>query len=116
MIEPFQNCNSGHHPNGRVMKVIVQHLNYSIKVKRHLYFVRTVGKKDRNTDDFLFVCPQHLRDPVMDHNPTVLETRHLYRMNTVPAPKGLQSSFLPAPSQASSLTPMFFLPDIKYPL
>lgn len=36
VVEPFQDCNSGHHPNGRVMKVTVQHLNYSIQVQGHL--------------------------------------------------------------------------------
>lgn len=47
MVEPFQDCNSGHHPNGRVMKVAVQHLNYSIQVQGHLDPLGAAWKRER---------------------------------------------------------------------
>jgi len=47
VVEPFQDCNSGHHPNGRVMKVAVQHLNYSIQVQGHLDPLGAAWKGER---------------------------------------------------------------------
>lgn len=47
VVEPFQDCNSGHHPNGRVMKVAVQHLNYSIQIQGHLDPLRAAQKGER---------------------------------------------------------------------
>lgn len=47
VVEPFQDCNSSHHPNGRVVKVAVQHLNYSIQVQGHLNPLRAAWKGER---------------------------------------------------------------------
>lgn len=45
VVKPFQDCNSGHHPNGCVTKVVVQHLNYSIQVQGHLYPLAAAWKE-----------------------------------------------------------------------
>lgn len=47
VVEPFQDRNPGHHPNGGVVKVAVQHLNYAIEVQGHLDPFRAAKKRKR---------------------------------------------------------------------
>lgn len=66
VVEPFQDRNSGHHPNGRVMKVAVQHLNYSIQVQGHLDPLRAAWKGER----LVQCCNVQLTPPMVGRSTT----------------------------------------------
>lgn len=44
MVEPLQNSNPGHHPNGCVTKVTVQDLNNPVQVQGHWSPISAVVK------------------------------------------------------------------------
>lgn len=66
VVKPFQDCNSGHHPNGCITKVVVQHLNYSIQVQGHLYPLTAVWKEKR-----LVQCNIQLIPPMVGKTTTL---------------------------------------------
>lgn len=44
MVEPLENSNPGHHPNGCVTKVAIQDLHNSVQVQGHWSTVSAVEK------------------------------------------------------------------------
>lgn len=49
VVEPLENCNPGHHPNGRVTEVAVQDLHDPVEVKGHWGSFSAVGKTGRES-------------------------------------------------------------------
>lgn len=49
MVQPLQDGNPGHHADGRVTQVAVEHLHDSVKVKGHWGSLSTVGKTRRES-------------------------------------------------------------------
>lgn len=60
MVEPLQNSNPGHHPNGRVTKVAVQDLHNPVQVQGNRSPVSAVGKTKMKPESF---SPHELQHP-----------------------------------------------------
>lgn len=89
VVEPFQHCNSGHHPNGRVMKVAVQHLNYPIQVQGHLDPLGAAWKGERGWVSAAMSNSLLPRRGGLQHTTGYIKTSQLKPQETSTVPLGL---------------------------